>query len=67
MYRSRKFFALGGSAITASILAITVASSAAPATKTYKNVSTGFCLDSNTNRRVYTNACGPNNNFQKWR
>jgi hypothetical protein len=32
----------------------------------YKNVSTGFCLDSNAAKAVYTNACGAGNNYQHW-
>jgi hypothetical protein len=32
----------------------------------YKNLATGFCLDSNTARRLYTHACN-GGSFQKWR
>ena len=30
------------------------------------NAGTGKCVDSNVNKRVYANACGAGNNFQRW-
>ena len=65
MYKLNKYFAIGGSAVVASVLAIAVTSVAATV-ETYKNLATGFCLDSNTARNVYTNPCGRDNSFQKW-
>ena len=37
------------------------------ASQTYQNVATGFCVDSNANRNLYTNPCGSGNNYQHWR
>jgi hypothetical protein len=31
----------------------------------YKNLATGFCLDSNTRRQLYTHGCNKGA-FQKW-
>ena len=42
------------------------ATSAVAASETYADVATGFCLDSNASRNVYTNPCGSGNNYQHW-
>jgi serine/threonine-protein kinase len=65
MYKLKRCFAIGGSAAVVSVLAIAMTSVAATV-ETYKNLATGYCLDSNTARNVYTNPCGRDNSFQKW-
>jgi Ricin-type beta-trefoil lectin domain len=50
----------------AALALVTLTATPALAAETYQNVSTGFCLDSNTARQVYTNPCGAGNNFQHW-
>jgi len=66
MYKSRKSFALSGSAVVASVLAVAMTSVAANNVETYKNLATGFCLDSNAARQVYTHGCNKGS-YQKWR
>jgi Ricin-type beta-trefoil lectin domain len=65
MYKSIKRFAFGGSAVVASVLAIATTSIAANPVETYKNLATGYCLDSNTAGQVYTLGCN-GGSFQKW-
>ncbi len=65
MYKLKRCFAISGSAVVVSVLAVAVTSVAA-SPETYKNLATGFCLDSNTARQAYTNPCGRDNSFQKW-
>lgn len=65
MYKSIKSFAFGGSAVVASILAVAMTSVAASNPETYKNLATGFCLDSNAARQVYTLGCN-GGSYQKW-
>jgi serine/threonine-protein kinase len=65
MYKSIRCFALGGSAVVASVLAIAVTSVAAKTVETYKNVATGLCLHSNASPNVYTQSCN-GGNYQKW-
>lgn len=54
MYKSIKSFAFGGTAIVAS-----------KSPETYKNLATGYCLDSNAARQVYTHICN-GGSYQKW-
>jgi hypothetical protein len=46
-------------------IGVGVPSTAQAATKTYKNLATGFCLDSNTRGKAYTHDCN-GGSFQKW-
>jgi serine/threonine-protein kinase len=65
MYKSIRCFALGGSAVAASVLALAVTSVAAKTVETYKNVVTGLCLHSNASRDIYTQSCN-SGSYQKW-
>ncbi|MBA3924509.1 MAG: ricin-type beta-trefoil lectin domain protein [Nostocaceae cyanobacterium] len=65
MYKSTRCLALGGSAVIASVLVVAATSFAANP-GTYKNVATGFCLDSNANGEVYTLKCN-GGNYQNWK
>ena len=60
---------LGTAALAGLLLALSVPASAAaktqPAQAVLKNVSTGFCLDSNANQNVYTHDCN-GGSYQKW-
>ncbi len=64
MYKSIMCFALIGSAIVASVLEVAAAPVLVYITK-YENIATGFCLDSNNNRQVYTLGCN-GGKFQEW-
>jgi serine/threonine-protein kinase len=59
----------GTGALAVALLAICVRASAAAdaraAQPTVKNVATGFCLDSNANRQVYTLGCN-GGSYQEW-
>lgn len=68
MYKSIKRFAFGGSAVIASVLAIAATSIAAPKVERYRNLATGFCLQSNGTSlgSVYTTTCSNSSNNQKW-
>ncbi|GGK03598.1 hypothetical protein GCM10010123_36910 [Pilimelia anulata] len=57
-----------GAAAALAITGIAVgspASAAAPSVQTFKNVATGFCLDSNAAKQAYTHGCN-GGNYQKW-
>ncbi len=53
------------SAATLAMPATANAATEAASTQTFKNVATGFCLDSNANRDVYTLGCN-GGSYQKW-
>lgn len=42
------------------------AATVASTTRLIQNVQTGFCLDSNSNGRAYTNVCDIRNQYQTW-
>jgi outer membrane phospholipase A len=70
MFRRVGFRAMAGTAALAiALLAFTVPGSAAAETRAapavLKDVATGFCLDSNGNRQVYTLSCN-GGSYQKW-
>ena len=60
---------VGAAALAVLLLALSVPASAAANTRAapavLKNVATGFCLDSNANKQVYTHDCN-GGSYQKW-
>jgi hypothetical protein len=60
---------VGAAALAVLLLALSVPASAAADTRAapavLKNVATGFCLDSNANKQVYTHDCN-GGSYQKW-
>jgi hypothetical protein len=46
-------------------IGVVVPSTAQAVTRTYKNLATGFCLDSNKKGQAYTHGCN-GGGFQKW-
>lgn len=67
MYKSRKCFAIGGSAIVAS-MAIATTAIAAPKVERYANFATKYCLQSygTSLGSVYATVCQKSSNYQKW-
>jgi alkylated DNA nucleotide flippase Atl1 len=67
VYKSIRYLTFGGFTVVGTILAVAMTALAKSGdVETYKNVATGFCLDSNSARQVYTQPCN-NGSYQKWR
>jgi hypothetical protein len=66
MYKSRKSFALSGSAVVASFWRVAMTIVAANNVETYKNLATGVLSGRNAARQVYTSWL-QQGQLQKWR
>jgi hypothetical protein len=69
MFRRVGLSAMAGAALAVTLLAFGAPASASAETRApdavLKNVATGFCLDSNANKQVYTLGCN-GGSYQKW-
>jgi serine/threonine-protein kinase len=65
MYKSIKYFTIGGAVVVTTIMAIAMKAVAVNSPERYQNVGTQKCLDSNSAGEVYTFDCN-GGSFQKW-